>query len=153
MLASRIYTHQNLIYRVSLTNKQRIAAYIVGCTVDFSVDELYNAAVRTNRVLIRLYIDHAKALGVEFDANDESFGKGLGASTDMGNVSALKPSIHPFYKIPSQGMNHTHRFTEASGHHDGQLPTLNSGKAMAMVAVDVICSESLLNEVRKDFTG
>ena len=69
----------------------------------------------------------------------------------MGNVSKIKPSIHPLYKIDSKGPNHTHEFTQGTGHPDNQLPTLNSAKAMAMTAIDVLCKPELMKDVRKDF--
>lgn len=109
----------------------------------------YFAAVRTNAPLIELYIKNAKNLGVEF--NDDAFRDKLTASTDMGNVSAIKPSIHPLYKIKTEGINHTHKFTEATGSEESQVPTLNSAKAMAMTAIDVVYNLEIMDLVKNDF--
>ena len=73
------------------------------------------------------------------------------ASTDMGNVSAIKPSIHPLFKIKSEEPNHNHKFADASGHQDSQLPTLNSAKSMAMTAIDVVSDKELLEKVVQSF--
>ena len=101
--------------------------------------------------MIDLYVKNAKSLGVPFD--DDDMTTKLMASTDMGNVSKMKPSIHPLFKIKTSGANHTHEFTNGTGHADNQLPTLNSAKSMAMTAIDVICDPKLMVNVRKDFEG
>ena len=112
-------------------------------------DEPFYSAVKTNAILINLYIENAKSLGVQF--NDDEQRTKLLASTDMGNVSQIKPSIHPLFKIKSAGPNHTHEFTKGTGHADNQLPTLNSAKAMAMTVIDVMCKPDLMEAIKKDF--
>lgn len=109
----------------------------------------YFAAIRTNKPLIDLYIENAKSLGVEF--KEDHLRESLAASSDMGNVSAIKPSIHPLYKIKTEGINHTHHFTKAVGLDENQLPTLNSGKSMAMTAIDVVCNPELIVRIKADF--
>ena len=109
----------------------------------------YFAAVNTNEVMIDLYIENAKSLGVPFE--DDHMRESLQASTDMGNVSAMKPSIHPCFKIQTQESNHNHGFTKAAGSAESQLPTLNSAKSMAMTAIDVVFEEGLLHKIQKSF--
>ena len=109
----------------------------------------YFAAVNTNPEMIELYIKNAKTLGIEF--NDDAMRDILQASTDMGNVSAIKPSIHPVYKIKSGGINHNHEFTKAAGHQDSQPPTLASAKSMAMTAIDVACDKELFEKIKESF--
>lgn len=75
--------------------------------------------------------------------------KKLLASTDMGNISQIKPSIHPLYRIKVDGANHTHQFTEAVGRKENQLPTLNSAKSMAMTAIDIVTNDDLLKRKRR----
>merc|ERR1719378_285065 len=125
------------------------AAQSTGCTMEMSESSPYFAAVNTNEVMIDLYIENAKSLGVQF--NDDHMREVLQASTDMGNVSAIKPSIHPIFKIKSEETNHNHGFTKASGSAESQLPTLNSAKSMAMTAIDIICEEGLLQKIQKSF--
>ena len=109
----------------------------------------YFAAVNTNKVMIDLYVKNAVSLGVQF--NDADMVDKLLASTDMGNVSAMKPSIHPLYKIKTEEPNHNHKFKDASGHEKNQLPTLNSAKSMAMTAIDVVCDPELLTRIKESF--
>lgn len=54
---------------------------------------------------------NAESLGVEFNADKSE----SGASTDMGNVSHIVPSIHPIYSIDTIYGNHTKDFTTAAG--------------------------------------
>lgn len=103
--------------------------------------------------MIELYKKYASSYGdVEFMNEEEA--KKLLASTDLGNVSQLKPSIHPLYKINTNGAaNHTHAFTAAAGHQDNQAPTLVSAKSMAMTAIEIACDAELLKRVRDEFAG
>jgi len=125
------------------------SALATGCTVDCVENDPYYSSVTTNKTLIDLYVKNAKSVGVPF--NDDDMVTKLTASTDMGNVSKIKPSIHPLYKIQTGGANHTHKFTDATGHADNQLPTLNSAKSLAMTAIDVICNQGLMKDIMEDF--
>merc|ERR1712036_120585 len=67
------------------------AALATGCSVEFETDEMAYKSLLTNTVVEKLYCKYASAMGVKFEANRE-----LG-STDMGDVSKVKPSIHPCF--------------------------------------------------------
>ena len=77
--------------------------------------------------------------------------KDAAGSTDMGNVSYVKPSIHPFYKIDSPGMNHTEAFTKGAGDDSAQAPTMIAAKAMMMTGIDVLCESKLMDEINAEF--
>ncbi|GIY15293.1 peptidase M20 domain-containing protein 2 [Caerostris extrusa] len=126
------------------------AAVATGCEVHFQYDaaNLYENVI-TNKTLADLFKKHAETLGMDTDpgeVRDLLFG-----STDMGNVSHVIPSIHPFYAIQSEEINHTRSFTEASGSKQAQHPTLLVSKAMAMTAVEILRSPQLLKDIRRDF--
>ena len=76
--------------------------------------------------------------------------KAMAGSTDMGNVSYVKPSIHPMFKI-GNAMNHTVEFTAAAGVPEAQQPTLNSAKAMMMTGIEVISDGKLLKSIKEEF--
>ena len=97
--------------------------------------------------MIELYIKNAKSIGVLF--NDDA--SKLLASTDMGNVSQMKPSIHPCFKIVTTATNHTHEFAESSAAQENQIHALNSAKSMAMTVVDILLNPTLLEQIRNDF--
>ncbi|XP_057313982.1 xaa-Arg dipeptidase-like [Hydractinia symbiolongicarpus] len=133
-----------------VTNCAKGAAEATGCTVEFAIN-CEMSSINTNKILIELYISNAKSLGVSF--NDEDQVTKLLAGSDMGDVTQIKPSIHPLYRIQTAGANHTHKFTQATGDVINQLPTLNSAKSMAMTAIDVICKPELMEDIKKSFQG
>lgn len=69
----------------------------------------------------------------------------------MGNVSHAVPSIHPFFAIPTEGVNHTKEFTEAAGSPAAQDPTLAAAKAMAMTAITVMRDPNIMRKVKEQF--
>ena len=117
-----------------------------GCTVYVIRKGLFYSAVKTNETLIDLYVKIATALKVPFDDSLRD----MVTSTDMGNVSQIKPSIYPLLQIPTKGANHTHAFTKAADNQEVQLATLNSA-SMAITAIGSICNPKLLANVKQNF--
>ena len=66
-------------------------------------------------------------------------------STDMGDVSHVVPSIHPYMAIVNEGesMCHEHRFAEAAGSDRGFSTALDAAKALARTAVELLVDEGL----------
>ena len=116
----------------------------------FGKDNLPYLNIKTNPVLGRLYQKHAESFGINFPPEHLQKQLPVGA-TDMGNVSHIIPSIHPIYSIASKAANHTHEFTASTGAADAQKPTLITAKAMALTAIEVLCNQQLLNDVKKSF--
>ena len=115
----------------------------------FSEEEPFYDSLKTNPTMIELYIKNAKSIGVLF--NDDAMVSKLLASTDMGNVSQMKPSIHPCFKIVTTATIHTHEFAESSGAQENQIHALNSAKSMAMTVIDILLNPKLLEQIRNDF--
>jgi metal-dependent amidase/aminoacylase/carboxypeptidase family protein len=107
-------------------------------------------AMKHNQVLAKLYQKHAESLGVKFLPEGEAENTLLG-STDMANVSQVKPSIHPVFTINSSAVIHTREFNEAAGKPEAQPKTLIAGKSMAMTSIDVLGDPKLLNSVVTEF--
>ena len=125
---------------------------LLGCIVEVEEPGVPYSELKNSHILNALYGTHAKSIGVNFvDANSapEEI-KYMAASTDMGNVSHVKPSIHPIFKI-GDAMNHTEKFTKLAGHPDAQQPTLNSAKAMMMTGIEVISDSDLLKRIKEEF--
>ena len=101
--------------------------------------------------MAQIYQKHAEEMGVEFkiknDGNKRPFG-----STDMGNVSHVKPSIHPMFNIGTDAALHTHRFREAAGFREAHERTLLAAKAMAFTAIDILSDAEIMKDVDNDFT-
>ncbi len=81
--------------------------------MDIKINEQRYLNVEANKPLASLYDSNAHFLGIEPTKDDEL--NNMYASTDMGNVSYVVPSIHPTFYMGSQAFNHTRSFTEAAG--------------------------------------
>ncbi|XP_070580397.1 peptidase M20 domain-containing protein 2-like [Ptychodera flava] len=127
------------------------AAKATGCKMEHNFPPTY-ANVISNNTLVKLYTENAVNLGVNFLPENQADNMIMG-STDMGNVSYVVPSIHPFYGLQTDSVNHSHGFTAASGAPEAQEPTLVHAKAMAMTVLDVFFQgEDIMKQIREDFT-
>ncbi len=92
---------------------------------------------------------HMRALGqtVQTTTDDERMG-----STDMGNVSQILPSIHPYVGIAPDGTpGHSTAFRDAAATGEAHAAALFAAKAMALVTIDVLTDPALLDAARADF--
>jgi metal-dependent amidase/aminoacylase/carboxypeptidase family protein len=75
-------------------------------------------------------------------------------STDMGDVSQVVPSIHPYIAIgPKDLPGHTVEFREAALSERGMKVMLVAAKAMALTAYDLLTQPAFLAEVQREFEG
>jgi hypothetical protein len=74
------------------------------------------------------------------------------ASTDMGNVSYLVPSIHPMIAAgPPDVPLHSADFARWAVSEEGDRAVLDGAKAMAMTVLDLWLTEGVAEEVRAAF--
>lgn len=125
------------------------AATGTGCKLEYTFSERPYLNVVSNKTLEETFVKNAALLGLDF-ADSGSVDKPMG-STDMGNVSHVVPSIHPFFYIGTSAVNHTRDFTTASGDVKAQPYTLKQGKIMACTALDVFSKPDLLAQIKQDF--
>ena len=86
-------------------------------------------------------------LGIELSPPDERMG-----SSDMGNVSQVVPSIHPYIAIgPEEMGGHTVEFCEAAASPAGHEGMIKAAKVLAMTAVDLLAKPENLVEARAAF--
>ncbi|XP_022802459.1 peptidase M20 domain-containing protein 2-like [Stylophora pistillata] len=135
------------VLKEKVKNCFEAAASATGCKVSME----WRTATRyshleTNNTLAELYQANAESLGVSFPPEAK-----FSASTDMGNVSHVVPSIHPMYSIGTTAPNHSHAFTTAAATEEAHKNTLIASKALAMTAIDVLCKQDLMDKVRIDF--
>jgi metal-dependent amidase/aminoacylase/carboxypeptidase family protein len=92
--------------------------------------------------LARCFGGHLEALGRHPRAQDDRVGAG---STDMGDVSHVVPSIHPWLAIVTEGdaLCHEHRFAEAAGTDSAGRTAIVAAKAMARTAIELIADAQL----------
>ncbi len=128
-------------------------AIATGCTVEIVQAGPDYSEVRADPDLVAAYERNARALGRVFwpDAGPEP----TAASTDMGNVSLVIPSIHPAMSLDCYpAVNHQAAFTDAAGSPAGDRATIDGAIAMAWTAIDAATDPAirarLLAGTRKD---
>jgi amidohydrolase len=129
----------------------RGAALASDVEVSIGVRQGYKDMVN-NMALARRFGAHTGALGRPARERDDRIGAG---STDMGDVSHVVPSIHPWLAIVDEGeaLCHERRFAEAAGAPSGLSTALVAAKAMARTAVDYLADAELRAAVSAEWTA
>jgi amidohydrolase len=127
----------------------RAAAMASDVDVQIQVRRGYRDLVN-NMTLARRFGAHLQALGRTPREHDDHIGAG---STDMGDVSHVVPSIHPWLAIVGEGtaLCHEHRFAEAAGTEDAARTALVAAKALARTAVELIADAGLRAAVNAEW--
>ena len=125
----------------------RAAAEATGARLETSRG-MFLDSLRYVPALARVVRDNSAALGFEMQ---ERF---VGASTDLGNLSQVVPTVG--YTLPTcppgVGM-HTREALEAGKAEVGLAGMLNDAKVMVMSAIDLLASPDVLEQIRADFHG
>ena len=108
--------------------------------------------MKNNMVLARRFGEHLGAYGRAPRERDDRVGAG---STDMGDVSHVVPSIHPWLGIVDEGetLCHEHRFALAAASDRGLQAAVIAAKAMARTAIDVLGDASLREAARAEWNA
>jgi len=129
------------------------AAMAMGATVDVNVTASRYVSMVANQTLAETYRKNLEALGLEPISPRIT---GSGGASDMGNVSRVVPSIHPFLKSRLSGGSHT---LEAARQSVGEfgLGTVSVGaKALALTAIDIFAGvadvEAMKEELEQSVT-
>ena len=124
------------------------AALATGCTVEITEGISYKQRV-SNRVLVDTFRDNLTALGLDYETPPEGAGVG---SSDIGDVSQLVPTIHPYLQICEKGVgNHTPEFAEASGSERADELTATGATLLAWTAADVLLRPELREQLVESF--
>ncbi len=113
------------------------AAIATGCTVETHqrgnrYDEMHN-----DPLLAELFRANSEQLGRPMPRAADYPGV-LKASTDMGNVSRVVPSIHPMLSIdPGEAVNHQPEFAAHTITETGNRAIIDGATAMALTVVDL----------------
>ncbi len=96
----------------------------------------------TNVPLARAFGEHLAGLGRSPRDRDPRVGTG---STDMGDVSHIVPSIHPWLAIVDEGaaLCHEHRFAQAAASEGAGQTAIVAAKALARTAVEFLANADL----------
>lgn len=108
--------------------------------------------MRNNMTLARAFGQHLAALGRRARETDERVGAG---STDMGDVSHVVPSIHPYLAIvdENQALCHQHAFADAAASDRGFNTTVAAAKALARTAIELLTDDKLRSSVRSEWAS
>ncbi|GFQ66035.1 peptidase M20 domain-containing protein 2 [Trichonephila clavata] len=146
--SSTISDLEDLVSRI--TDCVTSGASAAGCTARIQVDRKHCFEnLISNKIMGDLYDSYAQRLGIfptDFSGSVIPTG-----STDMGNVSHVIPSIHPFFDIDTKAYNHHKGFADASGDPKAQGPTLQVAKALAMTALQLMRCPDSLRKVKEQF--
>ncbi len=127
----------------------RAAAMASDVTISISERRGYKD-MRNNMALARAFGQHMSALGRPPRETDGRVGAG---STDMGDVSHVVPSIHPWLAIVDENVAlcHQHKFADAAGSARGIDTALVAAKAMARTASELLVNAELLATVKREW--
>ena len=123
------------------------ASLATGAHLDYKWTEYY-APLKTNRILAEIFTENMEALGRNVAP---LFERALGSS-DVGNVSALVPTIHPMIAIaPPDVLPHSPEFATAAAAEEGNRGLLDGAKALAMTVVDLIAQPEIMARIKEEF--
>ncbi|WP_207652849.1 M20 family metallopeptidase [Anaeromicrobium sediminis] len=123
------------------------ASLMTGATLNIRNYEISYDDMRTNEVLSKVFKDNMKYMDVDDLEENRS---GLG-SIDMGNVSYVVPSIHPYIGIKEGVVAHTKEFADNTITPKAHERIIQGACAMALSGYDVIMDKELLKAIKDAF--
>lgn len=126
------------------------AALATGCTFKLDETMLYENRIN-NMTLARLFEQELTALGET--VADPSPLEGVGSS-DIGNVSRVCPTIHPYISISEEPLTtHSTEFRDAAGSDHGLSQMLKAAKALAATAAALFEKPALLATAKAELVA
>lgn len=122
--------------RAKVLNCFEAAAKATGCELEITTEGEAHQNLVSNSLLAETFAANAKALGRDMPMFSES-GEPTYASSDMGNVSHLLPSIHPSVAIETNAVNHQPDFAAATVTPSGERALSDGALAMAHTIIDL----------------
>jgi amidohydrolase len=125
------------------------AALSIGCRLEFQITPGYKQML-PNKTIAAVFSTNLEQLGRQVELPDINERMG---STDMGDISHIVPSIHPYLAIaPERTAGHTLEFKEYCHSDSGKLAMLDAAKALAMTAIDLLEDPGLLSKAREELS-
>ncbi len=126
----------------------RAAALATGAREELEWGVGYKQRV-CSQTMCRLFGEALEAQGVGWETPPPGMGVG---SSDIGDVSQLVPTIHPYLQICEPGIGgHTVEFRKAAA-SDRAMAMLSVGaKAMAWTAIELMARPEVLAEAKREF--
>jgi amidohydrolase len=124
------------------------AALATGCTVKITEGIGYKQRV-CNTALVDTFRGNLEQLGVEYEVPTATTGVG---SSDIGDVSQLVPTIHPYLQIAEKGVGgHTPEFAEAAASPRADELTATGATLLAWTAAEVLLNPDLRQQLHDSF--
>ncbi|KAG1150085.1 hypothetical protein G6F37_001715 [Rhizopus arrhizus] len=112
----------------------------------FKAAALATGYLFNNEVFGKRYIEYMNAKGVEIEDDLD-----VSASTDMGNISYVVPSLHPVYSIGTDAYNHTAEFTLAARTTEAHQKAMVAAVCLSMTAVDASLDATFFQQALDSF--
>lgn len=112
------------------------AATATGCSLDIAYEGDPYIDLVSNPLMVSLFAANSIALGRAMPTYAEC-GFETSASSDMGNVSHVIPSIHPSVAIETSAVNHQPEFAAATITPSGEKAMRDGALAMAHTIIDM----------------
>jgi amidohydrolase len=124
------------------------AALATGATVKITEGISYKQRV-CNTALVETFRDNLVDLGLTYETPTATTGVG---SSDIGNVSQLVPTIHPYMQICDKGISgHTKEFATAAGSERADELTATGATVLAWTAADVLLRPEVRERLKDTF--
>ncbi|BFT71554.1 M20 family metallopeptidase [Paenibacillus sp. P36] len=136
------------IVREKVYRAVRSSAEGVGATVDIAEGLIY-AERNNNKALAQLFQKNLEQMGIEVSAPPQKGGVG---SSDIGNVSQMTATIHPYIRL-GDATTHTPEFAQMAGSEEGMIELNRAAKALALTAYDLCTDKAAMQNVRSEFTA
>ncbi|GAC1343577.1 MAG: M20 family metallopeptidase [Ktedonobacteraceae bacterium] len=102
-----------------------------------------------NRALVEVFRDNLTALNFKYEVPPPDLSVG---SSDVGNVSQLVPTIHPYLQICEKGIGgHTLQFAEAAAAARAAKLTATGAIMLAWTVADVLLKPEVQHRLQKTF--
>ena len=125
------------------------AASATGATLKYTVVEPSYQSRIMNKTMGDLFEQNLIAIGEPINPLPPGSGAG---SSDIGNVSQVVPTIHPYVSICEDSIaGHSIEFEKASKSERGNEAMLNAAKALAMTAIDLFTDSELMKQATEEF--
>jgi amidohydrolase len=125
------------------------AAAATGARLEYHWAPVRYASMLNNITLAKLFRNNMQNLGHSIPLGEDERWTG---SSDVGNVSQLVPTIQPMVGIaPPHILIHSTEFAEVAGTKKALNIILDSAKAMAITAAELLANPKTLDAIRAEF--
>ena len=128
-------------------NAAKGAALAIGAKVNIRQSANRYVNMLNNLTLVEIFKHNLTILGMQVENLSRR-----GIATDMGNVSQVTPSIHPFIATAPRGTPwHSTESARAASSPQAHEAVLNAAKAFGMTIIDIFSDPSLARKIREEF--